>query len=643
MADISVFATGGIGGVHRGAEKSFDISADIIELGKTPVTVVCAGIKSILDIGKTLEMLETHGVPVLGYQAESFPAFFTNDSGFPSPLVVQSCSEVAAMMVSQRLLGLRSGIVLGVPNPQPAAMEKMQYAIDFALKSAANEGVSGPAITPYVLQRIERLTDGDSLQANVSLILNNAKLAAMVAEQHCSLLRSGSFSTALAAFSPLQPPQQAAAPAHLNAAEDQAEAELAATSSVSNPPAPTFSPPPEQKSVLVVGGAVMDIIGQITSDVHMGSSNPGTVCTSFGGVARNVAASIARHSGSTFTVRLATALADDFNGRSLLAHCEQIGLDTSAVKVLPQERGCTAVYNAIHDSCSGELRVGVADMSVLQQIDTHYVKMLAESVSSSVLVVADGNLSSEAFSTLANICSFYQVPLCFEPTSDHKCLLPFHANAMDKVSLWKPNLSELVQMASYCLQQGWVLSGRAQVQTTLSQLVAGRVDGQLADMALADVRILTHAVYQVLMACSNHSSSSRSEGSRAGINRRPPLLTGRHVVVSLGPRGVLWCGPPSHLLQDKDATSTREPVAGLVSNPDSDLASWHVPAMQVGDLGATNGAGDALLGGVLLEALQQAQLPTNGPAQLLPNIACIRTGLLHAHECLLSNRSKKAS
>lgn len=327
-----MFATGGIGGVHRGAEKSFDISADIIELGKTPVTVVCAGIKSILDIGKTLEMLETHGVPVLGYQVETFPAFFTNDSGFKSPLVVQSCSEVAAMMVSQHLLGVRSGIVLGVPNPQPAAMEKMQYAIDFALVSAANEGVSGSAVTPYVLQRIEKLTDGDSLQANVALILNNAKLAAMVAEQHCSLLRSGSYSTSLAGFSLIQQAQS-----KCNDFNSTPEVEVVATSA-KEPPSPPLSPALTSKtedkmSVLVVGGAVMDIIGQITSEVRMGSSNPGTVSTSFGGVARNVAESIAKQSRSSVTVRLATALADDFNGRSLLAHCQQIGVDTSAVKV----------------------------------------------------------------------------------------------------------------------------------------------------------------------------------------------------------------------------------------------------------------------------------------------------------------------
>jgi pseudouridine-5'-phosphate glycosidase len=147
-AGIATFATGGIGGVHRGAETSMDISADLLELARTPVTVVCAGVKSILDIEKTLEVLETQGVPVLGYQCTQFPAFFTNDSGVLSPAVVAGAMEVAQIMAAQEALGLGNGMVVGVPNPTPADAAAVAAAIDAALASAASEGIKGARTTP---------------------------------------------------------------------------------------------------------------------------------------------------------------------------------------------------------------------------------------------------------------------------------------------------------------------------------------------------------------------------------------------------------------------------------------------------------------------------------------------------------------
>ena len=183
LAGIRVFATGGIGGVHRGAAQSFDISADLQELARTPVAVVCAGIKSILDIGLTLEYLETHGVPVIGYRSDRLPAFFTPDSGFAVDYRLDSAAEIAAVMQAKWALGLGGGLVVANPIPAEFAMphEAIDAAIQQALADAAQLGVSGKAITPFLLERVNQLTGGDSLAANIALVIGNARLAAAVA------------------------------------------------------------------------------------------------------------------------------------------------------------------------------------------------------------------------------------------------------------------------------------------------------------------------------------------------------------------------------------------------------------------------------------------------------------------------------
>lgn len=183
MAGIPVFATGGIGGVHRGAERTFDISADLTELAETPVTVVCAGAKSILDIAKTLEVLETRGVPVLGYRTRSFPAFYARDSGAPLDFSCETPDEVAEVVAVHRALGFRSGVLVANPIPAPDALDAatLDRRIAAALKDAEAAGVTGKAVTPYLLGRVMDLTDGRSLDANIALILDNAALAARIA------------------------------------------------------------------------------------------------------------------------------------------------------------------------------------------------------------------------------------------------------------------------------------------------------------------------------------------------------------------------------------------------------------------------------------------------------------------------------
>ncbi|NIA71809.1 pseudouridine-5'-phosphate glycosidase [Pelagibius litoralis] len=183
LAGIKVFATGGIGGVHRGAALSFDVSADLQELARSPVAVVCAGAKAILDLPKTLEVLETLGVPVIGFGSDAFPAFYSRDSGLAVPLRCDTADQVAAVMATKWMLGLGGGLMIA--NPIPADDEipadAMEAKIGLALEEAAAQGIQGKAVTPFLLGRLEALTQGASLTANVALVRNNAKLAASIA------------------------------------------------------------------------------------------------------------------------------------------------------------------------------------------------------------------------------------------------------------------------------------------------------------------------------------------------------------------------------------------------------------------------------------------------------------------------------
>ena len=183
MAGIKIFATGGIGGVHRGAEVTMDISADLEELAQTPVMVVCAGAKSILDLGLTLEYLETHGVPVIGYGTDELPAFYTRKSGFGVDYRVDSPAELAAMFRAQRDLGYKGGMLVTNPIPEEYSMDKavIDKAIDEALAQAKAQGIHGKETTPFLLAKVVELTGGDSLDSNIQLVLNNARVAAKTA------------------------------------------------------------------------------------------------------------------------------------------------------------------------------------------------------------------------------------------------------------------------------------------------------------------------------------------------------------------------------------------------------------------------------------------------------------------------------
>jgi len=183
MAGIKVFATGGIGGVHRGAEKTMDISADLDEFTKTPVLVVCAGAKAILDLNLTMEYLETKGVPVFAYGTDELPAFYTRTSGIKAPMRADSPAEIANVWKAQETLGMKTGFIVANPIPEKYSMDpvRINQAIDEAISEMDKLGIHGKETTPYLLDKVQKLTGGDSLESNIKLVLNNAALAAAIA------------------------------------------------------------------------------------------------------------------------------------------------------------------------------------------------------------------------------------------------------------------------------------------------------------------------------------------------------------------------------------------------------------------------------------------------------------------------------
>lgn len=189
LAGIRVFATGGLGGVHRGAEHTFDISADLQELANTSVAVVCAGAKSILDLGLTMEYLETYGVPVVGYQTEKLPSFFSRTSPFDVSVKLDSAKQIADMIKVKWDLGLKGGVVVANPIPEQYAMDEqiISVAIEKALQESVEKGIKGKETTPFLLAKVVEITGGDSLEANINLVFNNAKLASEIAVNYCHI------------------------------------------------------------------------------------------------------------------------------------------------------------------------------------------------------------------------------------------------------------------------------------------------------------------------------------------------------------------------------------------------------------------------------------------------------------------------
>ncbi|EQC25394.1 hypothetical protein SDRG_16721 [Saprolegnia diclina VS20] len=386
-AGIDVFVTGGIGGVHRFCEETLDISTDLMELSRTPVAVICAGVKSILDIPKTLEFLETNAVPVVGYGTSEFPAFFTTTSGSKAHVRLDTPGAIAKLIATSKNLGLPNGFVVAVPNPAPADANVITHAIESGLAQAKENNITGNAVTPFLLKRINELTKGESLTSNIALVEHNAVIGAKIA-------------VALKA---------SATPLPSNAVDSD---------------------------VVVVGGTVLDIISRPSDQFVHGTSNIGHTKQTWGGVGRNIAECLHRLNVTTLLV---SNVGRDAAGASLLQQLQAIGMSTAGIATPAAH--ATATYCAMLNG-AGNLEVAIADMSIAEAMDDFDV---AEWTSPSTkAVVFDGNLSA---TTMAKVAAATVPLLWFEPTSVEKARRVVHAGALPRVHAISPNSDELAAMA----------------------------------------------------------------------------------------------------------------------------------------------------------------------------------------------------
>lgn len=404
LAGIKIMATGGIGGVHRGAELNFDVSADLTELGRTPVTVVCAGVKAILDIPKTLEYLETKGVPVITIgESINFPAFYSRETfdKIKSPMKVSNAMEAASLIRTQRALNINSGLLFAVPIPESHALDSNEIEINIqkALLKANENNITGKEITPFLLQEIAELTVGQSVQSNIALITNNAKVAAEIAR-------------------------------NLNSKK---------TDNVVGECADSKGRP------VVIGGAVFDTILQVKElqITFNGSTHKGKSREACGGVGRNVASALV-HLG-LFNTKFISVIGNDEAGKAIVKSLKGAG---DSLQILSNKS--TARYSAILDN-KGECCFGIGEMDAFSEINVPLVKKNYSVLEKADLIVLDGNPPIETMSAILDIAKTLRKPVWYEPTDFQKAIKIFQAGSQWEKTLQfiSPNRNELLAIAKY--------------------------------------------------------------------------------------------------------------------------------------------------------------------------------------------------
>ncbi|OSD03147.1 indigoidine synthase A-like protein [Trametes coccinea BRFM310] len=443
LAGIKVFSTGGLGGVHRGAETTMDISADLHELTRCPVGLVSAGVKSILDIGRTLEYLETLGVPVVSYgPTDDFPAFYSRRSGFKSPWRIDDPLSAARILHTHKQFGMSNGALFAVPIPEAyeAVGEELQRAVEQAVLESEANGMSrrGKEATPWLLKRVGELTAGKSLASNIALIENTALVGGQIAVAYSHLAKEH---------------QPVTSHPHVVHKASASAAEPKPTEATKLPPA----------KLVIVGSAAVDITaradpvaGASRANNNLHSTAPGVVALTAGGVGRNVAEA-AHRILTSYSKDLSTATAlvspigEDAFGQLLVTETEQVGLRTDGLISVPKAR--TAVCNMVLDSAGG-LIGGVADMDVIRTLDANKIVDVLDNHQPSVMAL-DANMSHEALKTLILYANQRKINTFFEPTSVPKStvIFPALAAAMNTASTSRapvtfatPNLLELAHM-----------------------------------------------------------------------------------------------------------------------------------------------------------------------------------------------------
>lgn len=597
LAGIKVFATGGLGGVHRGGENSMDISADLQELTRCPVGLVSSGVKSILDIGRTLEYLETLGVPVLTYGVtREFPAFFSRHSGHDAPWNVSDPITAAQILHTQWQLDMRNGALIAVPIPVEYEEIGMtiQKAVDQAVAEAEENGVSkrGKEATPWLLTRISELTKGESLESNIALLRNTASVGGEIAVQYQRLVNEEEKSTPVTY------------PTALPASKAE-EGESLTTSQAPLHLAEAKHPPAK---LIVVGSAAVDITAQAQAGVKnaliMHSTAPGTVSMSLGGVARNIAE--AAHRVITLNSRelsslLVSAIGDDHFGRLLTNETTGIGM---RVDGLVKNDKQTPVCNMVLDS-SGGLIGGITDMggprtatldkdTIISYIDKHNPS----------LVALDANLSEGTIRHVVRHCIDKDIDLFFEPTSVIRstAILPAISATLDTfnktrapIAFASPNLLELAQLEQASAEEPLELTSHPSWWSVIDSLSLGsdfrRDLERLASKSASDNDTSTGTLAFLL-----------DQGVAQTMVKLLPFF--QHLVVKCGAQGCLV----GMRISERDAQPS--PWAHKRSNPSQRyviargnagelLVLQHFPALYIDKVVNVTGAGDSFVGVLL--------------------------------------------
>ena len=453
MAGIDVFVTGGVGGVHRGGETSMDVSADLTELGRTPVCVVSAGVKSILDIGLTLEYLETQGVCVAAFSnSKSFPAFYTPTSGYKAPYNVTNYEEAAGLVLSGKQLGLSSGVLIGVPIPQSEAAqgEMIEEAIKTAVEEARLKNITGRDVTPYILARLNDLTGGESLKANLALVKNNARVGAGIAVELAAMKSSRS--------------------------SEMGGGRVGEENSGDR-----------EDPVAVVGGSIFDFVVRLSEgEISLqGGTHTGSLRSSHGGVGRNVASALAMLGTRT---RFVSAVGRDLEGEDIVRAARLSGLNTDLV--LEETEARTATYTAFLDS-SGDCKFGVGDMKVHGLICPRYLQSQETELAASSLIVCDGNLEQSSVHALLEISHTHGIPFFYEPADLSKAVKPLSSPRHSAITYCSPNFNELNSMLA-------TLPGQS-TPVSLSPVTLENCEKAVVEVAEATRQLISHYDLQVVL------------------------------------------------------------------------------------------------------------------------------------------------
>ncbi|KZW02673.1 hypothetical protein EXIGLDRAFT_738251 [Exidia glandulosa HHB12029] len=588
LVGIKVFATGGLGGVHRNGQNTLDISADLTELGRTPVGVIASGIKSILDIPRTLEYLETQGVPVLTYaDNNTFPAFYARDSGCKSPWNVNTPSLAAQILYNQfHHLSLQTGVFFAAPVPEHAAYNgaSIQAAINQAVKESEENGVStrGKDVTPWLLARVMELTEGKSLQSNIALIENTSVIGAQVAVEYARLTKES------------DGPQPSSV--YVSTTSTSATASPRAQHDFTPNSQTVHTVPASTADLLIAGCAAIDVIAQQSSNVDAsGSTAPGKITTSLGGVARNVAEAAHRLSSPGSLTVLVAPVGEDAFGQTLLAESAAFGMRLDAHRGLNVR---TPVCNMVLDS-RGALVGGVADMDAPAAMDAQTV---IDSIRrhSPKLVALDANLAPTTIQEVLAHCRDSGIPTFFEPTSVAKvtALLPAMSAASASgagpaVTYASPNIRELGVLSQAARNNG--LFDTEWWWTVLDSLA-------LESAFRAQLEIL--AERPASPAGMTSKGSLKFLTDQGVVQMAVQLLPFvKHFMIQLGDKGVLVVMQHTEPCAWSKATSNMSlrQIVAHAPNEQSTVVVRHFPAFDLApeEIVSVTGAGDTLVGAVL--------------------------------------------